>query len=189
MVVNKYIEKIGKKNLILIGSFTLVLLLAILGGTLAFFVWQGEESSIDVSVSSGTGSCTLISDNKQDLIPTKDKLNGRIIKLRANQSLATVARIIWNIRVNTLGTLKHNTFKYELVNDTTGQSYGTGNFGSVNAPSTIPLSNSELLNSGTNYDFTLYLWIDGNEVNPSTMADTNFDFDINCNITGAAGTQ
>lgn len=185
IVVNKNIAKKDKKKILIAASIVLVLVLSLLGATFAYFVWVGDESSIDVSVSSGTGSCTLLEDNKVELIPTTAKENGRIVKLKARQSLATTARITWNIKVNSLGGLNHNTFKYELVDTTTNTNYGSGNFGSVPSTSSIPLSNNELLARDTDYTFTLYLWIDGNEENPSTMAKQNFDFDISCDIIGA----
>ena len=178
-----------KKKTILIISIISLTLLLVIGGTLAFFGWFGQDSSVSLLVSSGTGSCTMKEDNQISLIPTSAKENGRIIKLSANQQMATKAYITWDLVVNSINGLKHESFKYELVNSTTGVSYGTGDFANITneeGSNTITFMNTnEKLDYNTDYEFTLYLWIDGVEfTNPTTMANQDFDFDINCSITG-----
>ena len=107
--------------------------------------------------------------------------------------MATNAFITWNLVINSINEstlttsgLKHSSFKYELVNDTTGASYGTGNFENVTEGTTITFStDKETLDKNKEYIFILYLWIDGTiGNNPLDMADQPYDFDLNCSITG-----
>lgn len=196
--MKKLSKKESKKNKtrLIILSIT-ILILIIIGTTVAYFGWSSsdidEDSIVDVSVSSGSGVCEKASDNDKLLVPTSSRNNGRIIKINAKQLMATNATITWNLVVNRINTttttttgLKHNSFKYELINNTTGVSYGSGNFANITNGSTITFSSTlETIDYDTNYEFILYLWIDGTlGDNPLDMADQTFDFDINCNITG-----
>lgn len=178
-----------KKKVIIISVIATLLLVLLIGGTIAYFGWSGDESLVDVTVSSGTGSCTKLSDNNILLEPTSTKEKGRILKMTAKQEMADKAYITWDLVVNTISGLQDKTFVYELVNTTIGTVYtssGTGNFENVASGDTITFSSDELLDYNTDYEFTLYLWIDGTiGNNPLTMADQVFDFDISCNITGA----
>lgn len=178
-----------KKRLILIISIVSLALLVI-GGTVAYFAWQGEEVLVNVTVTSGTGSCTLIEDNSTLLAPTNNKRNGRIIRLKANQQMASKASITWNMTVNEINGLQNESFRYELINITTQESYGSGHFANitnVDGSNTITFSNSEeTLDYNRDYEFILYLWIDGaNFTNPVGMANQNFDFDMSCTLTGS----
>ena len=109
--------------------------------------------------------------------------------------MATNAFVTWNLVVNsinettlTTSRLKHKSFKYELVNDTTGVSYGTGSFENVTNGTTITLStDKETLDYNKEYTFILYLWIDGTiGNNPLDMTNQPYNFDLNCNITGTS---
>ena len=109
--------------------------------------------------------------------------------------MATNAFVTWNLVVNSINEttlttsgLKHKSFKYELVNDTTGVSYGTGSFENVTNGTTITLStDKETLDYNKEYTFILYLWIDGTiGNNPLDMTNQPYNFDLNCNITGTS---
>lgn len=186
------IKKLGKKNVILF--FVLIGVIILIGGTISFFGWSSDsDSGIDVTISSGSGECSKITDNTKLLVPTSSRENGRIVTIKAKQMMAQSAVITWSLvinQINSHGTeasgLKHESFKYELINSTTGVSYGSGNFASLDNGSTITFSTSEeVLDYNTEYVFTLYLWIDGTlGVNPIDMSDQTFDFDISCGITG-----
>jgi hypothetical protein len=86
--------------------------------------------------------------------------------------------------VNEINSLNHATFKYEMINSTTGVSYGSGNFADITNGSSITFSNKEeKLALNTIYEFTLYLWIDGTiGNNPLSMAGEQIDFDMNCTM-------
>lgn len=181
--MNNNLELEKKKKIILITSIITLIILGIASSTIAYFGWFGEESSISVTVS-GEGSCSVKNDNNIFLEPTATKEEGRIIKFTAEQGLAAEAYISWNMIVNQLNGLNDATFKYEMINTTTGKSYGSGNFEGITEGASITFSNeTEKLSINTEYEFTLYLWIDGTiGNNPLSMAGQNLDFDMNCTI-------
>ena len=184
-----------KKNIILL--VVTIVLFVLLGTTMAYFGWTSSEENkdqiVDVTISGGSGSCDMFEDNNKLLYPTSAREKGRIIKVKVKQKMAQNAFVSWNLVINSINRdslttsgLKHKTFKYELINDTTGLSYGTGSFENVTNNSTITLStNKETLIYNKEYIFILYLWIDGTiGTNPSDMMNEPYNFDLNCNITG-----
>ncbi len=185
----------GKKNIILL--IIAIVLFVLVGTTMAYFGWSStavnKDQLVDVTVSGGTGSCDKLSDNSKLLYPTSAREKGRILKVTTKQQMAANAFVTWNLVVNSINDtslttsgLKHKSFKYELVNDTTGVSYGTGNFANVSNGSTITLNtDKETLDFNKEYTFILYLWIDGTiGNNPLDMANQPYNFDLVCNITG-----
>ena len=187
-------KKLRKKNIIL--ASVVLLLLLIIGGSLAYFGWASAEeeinSSIDVTIVGGTGVCSKLTDNNKLLVPTSSREKGRIITIKAVQQVSSYATITWNMVVNRLNTtattttgLRHESFKYELINTTTNTSYGSGNFSDINNGETIVFTSDEILELNREYTFTLYLWIDGEMgVNPNDMQNQTYDIDMNCTITG-----
>lgn len=181
---------IKNKKIILIISSILIALVLVIGGTLAYFVWNADkEALVNVTVSSGAGSCELIDDNGVGIFPTYSKYHGRKIKLHAKQEVAEKAYITWEMVIKQINNLQDETVMYELVNNTTGESYGTGTFGNVTSEegsNTIVFSNNnEVLAYNRDYEFTLYLWIDGtNGINSLDMTNETIDFDMACSITG-----
>lgn len=184
-----------KKNIILL--IIAIVMFILVGSTMAYFGWsssaENKDQLVDVTVSGGTGSCDKLSDNNKLLYPTSTREKGRILKVTTKQQMATNAFVTWNLVVNSINEttlttsgLKHKSFKYELVNDTTGVSYGTGNFENVTNGTTITLStDKETLDFNKEYTFILYLWIDGTiGNNPLDMTNQPYDFDLNCSITG-----
>lgn len=184
-----------KRNIILL--IIAIVLFVLVGSSMAFFGWsstsENKDQLVDVTISGGTGSCTKITDNQKLLYPTSSKTNGRIITAKAKQQMAQNAFISWSLKVNSINEdsltttgLKHKSFKYELVNTTTGVSYGSGNFENVSTGTTKTMSTTtETLDYNTEYTFTLYLWIDGTiGNNPLDMNNQPYDFDLTCSITG-----
>ena len=193
-VLDMKIKKLNKKNILLL--ITIMILFMIIGISLAYFGWSSTEedknSSVDVTIVGGTGTCDKLTDNNKLLVPTSSKDNGRIITIKVSQQVSAYASITWNMLINRLNTaatttlgLKHESFKYELVNTTTGVSYGNGNFASINDGDTITVEANEKLKMNNEYIFTLYLWIDGEwGVNPNDMQNQSYDIDMNCSIMG-----
>ena len=186
-----------KKNIILL--IIAIVMFILVGSTMAYFGWsssaENKDQLVDVTVAGGTGSCDKLSDNNKLLYPTSTRKKGRILKVTTKQQMATNAFVTWNLVVNSINEttlttsgLKHKSFKYELVNDTTGVSYGTGNFENVTNGTTITLStDKETLDYNKEYTFILYLWIDGTiGNNPLDMTNQPYNFDLNCNITGTS---
>ena len=76
--------------------------------------------------------------------------------------MAEKAYITWSLVVNEINGLQDESFFYELVNNTTGESYGSGDFSDVVSGDTIIFEHdTEVLGYNMDYTFTLYLWIDG----------------------------
>lgn len=186
-----------KKNIILL--IIAIVMFILVGSTMAYFGWsssaENKDQLVDVTVAGGTGSCDKLSDNNKLLYPTSTREKGRILKVTTKQQMATNAFVTWNLVVNSINEttlttsgLKHKSFKYELVNDTTGVSYGTGSFENVTNGNTITLStDKETLDYNKEYTFILYLWIDGTiGNNPLDMTNQPYNFDLNCNITGTS---
>ena len=186
-----------KKNIILL--IIAIVMFILVGSTMAYFGWsssaEDKDQLVDVTVAGGTGSCDKLSDNNKLLYPTSTREKGRILKVTTKQQMATNAFVTWNLVVNSINEttlttsgLKHKSFKYELVNDTTGVSYGTGSFENVTNGTTITLStDKETLDYNKEYTFILYLWIDGTiGNNPLDMTNQPYNFDLNCNITGTS---
>lgn len=178
----------NKKNkIILIISIILIAIIALAGATVAYFGWRAEEeSTIAVTITGGEGSCELSYDNQLLLEPTSSRAGGRIIKLTASQQLAETAPIVWEMIINEIGGLQDKTFRYEMINNTTGASYGSGNFENITSNNKLIFDNSyEKLEFNKEYEFILYLWVDGTiGNNPLSMADQTLDFDINCVVDG-----
>ncbi|MED9978985.1 MAG: hypothetical protein UFP41_02145 [Bacilli bacterium] len=186
-----------KKNIILL--IIAIVMFILVGSTMAYFGWsssaENKDQLVDVTVAGGTGSCDKLSDNNKLLYPTSTREKGRILKVTTKQQMAKNAFVTWNLVVNSINEttlttsgLKHKSFKYELVNDTTGVSYGTGSFENVTNGTTITFStDKETLDYNKEYTFILYLWIDGTiGNNPLDMTNQPYNFDLNCNITGTS---
>ena len=188
-----------KKRICLLIVFGLLLIgILVFSGTYAYFAWNstGENKNASVSVSSvnGQGQCNKAADNEMILHPVSNRNNGRIITVNTRQTLSEYAYITWTLTINSINTattetagLKHQSFKYELVNTTTGESYGSGNFLGKDIGDTISFSNNtELLPYNVTNYFTLYLWIDGTiGKNDNDILNQTYSFDLVCDITGA----
>ena len=173
-----------------------MIVIILVGTTAAFFIWTSEEeeieSSVDVTIANGSGRCEKASDNEKLLAPSSNRNGGRIVTIEVSQEMAPNAQVVLELNVNKLNNagevqgLKHNSFKYEMVNTTSNKSYGSGNFSTISEGDKIKFQNaSDILVSGNTYTFTLYLWIDGTiGENPIEMTEQPYDFDIFCNITG-----
>ena len=191
-------KKISGKTLFIILSLVSIGILTAIG-TYAYFGWSSDkEASISVSSVNGLGQCNKLSDNQKILWPVSNRNNGRIVNIDTKQTLSEYAYIVWTLTIDSINTqetetdgLRHQTFKYELVNTTTGISYGSGNFEGLDVGDTITFSNNtENLAYDTNYTFTLYLWIDGTiGTNPMDMTNQTYQFSLVCDITGEASNK
>ena len=183
-------KKINPKLIILV-VFGVIIFFT-LGVTAAYFAWnstsEGKDATVTISsVNKSNSKCQKISDNNPDLFPVATREEGRVVRINTKQTLSEYAYVTWTLTLTSIDSgLIHATFKYELVNSTTGVSYGSGNFSGKAAGDTITLSNNtENLEYDQNYTFILYIWIDGTiGDNPFTMADKDYSFNLVCNVTG-----
>ena len=189
-------KKFNKKTLFIILGVLLLGVLTVLG-TYAYYAWSSNEENKDATIAvssvNGLGQCNKTADNEKLLWPVSNRNNGRIVNVNAKQTLSEYAYITWTLTIDSINTqetettgLKHQSFKYELVNTTTGVSYGSGNFEGKEVGDTITFSNNtENLAYDTNYAFTLYLWIDGTMGrNPNDITNQTYQFSLVCDITG-----
>lgn len=189
-------KKFNKKTLFIILGVLLLGVLTVLG-TYAYYAWSSNEENKDATIAvssvNGLGQCNKTADNEKLLWPVSNRNNGRIVNVNAKQTLSEYAYITWTLTIDSINTqetettgLKHQSFKYELVNTTTGVSYGSGNFEGKEVGDTITFSNNtENLAYDTTYTFTLYLWIDGTMGrNPNDITNQTYQFSLVCDITG-----
>ncbi len=191
-------KKFNKKTLFIVLGVLLLGVLTVLG-TYAYYAWSSNEENKDATIAvssvNGLGQCNKTSDNEKLLWPVSSRDKGRIVNVNAKQTLSEYANITWTLTIDSINTqetettgLKHQSFKYELVNTTTGESYGSGNFEGKEVGDTITFSNdNDSLSYNTNYTFTLYLWIDGTMGrNPNDITNQTYQFSLVCDIVGTS---
>ena len=172
-----------KKKHIIIGSILVIGAIA-LGSTLAWFTWTtSNEQNTNVVVTVGGASISYedgenITNN--NLIPTSTKEKG--ISKQITMSSTSLVYLNLDMTIVSLDTgLKDESFKYGLY-DNEGTPVVEGNFASSNQDDVINLlKNVEV--SSAEQTYILYIWIDGNMPNPSTMYNQNFEFRIKASAT------
>ena len=175
-----------------------VLLLAVIGSTLAYYVWV-TSSAQETKITTSIGSAYVYFDGGSSienakLRPVSDKSKGvtKTISVKSN-----VSGIKWNLYLDLVSLpdeLKEESFKYALYN---GSSViKEGNFSSasitsntsnctVNNTTHITLVNNASVSTSTT-TYTLYIWIDGaNYENPMDMMNKSFSFKLHADGTGA----
>ena len=175
-----------------------VLLLAIIGSTLAYYVWV-TSSAQETKITTSIGSAYVYFDGGSSienakLRPVSNKSKGvtKTISVKSNAS-----GIKWNLYLDLISLpdeLKEESFKYALYN---GSSViKEGNFSSasitsntsnctVNNTTHITLINNASASTSTT-TYTLYIWIDGaNYENPMDMMNKSFSFKLHADGTGA----
>ena len=175
-----------------------VLLLAVIGSTLAYYVWV-TSSAQETKITTSIGSAYVYFDGGSSienakLRPVSDKSKGvtKTISVKSN-----VSGIKWNLYLDLVSLpdeLKEESFKYALYNGSSVVK--EGNFSSasitsntsnctVNNTTHITLVNNASVSTSTT-TYTLYIWIDGaNYENPMDMMNKSFSFKLHANGTGA----
>ena len=175
-----------------------VLLLAVIGSTLAYYVWV-TSSAQETKITTSIGSAYVYFDGGSSienakLRPVSDKSKGitKTISVKSN-----VSGIKWNLYLDLISLpdeLKEESFKYALYNGSSVVK--EGNFSSasitsntsnctVNNTTHITLVNNASVSTSTT-TYTLYIWIDGaNYENPMDMMNKSFSFKLHANGTGA----
>ncbi|MGM9876330.1 MAG: hypothetical protein ACI310_03775 [Bacilli bacterium] len=168
-----------------------ILVIALLGSTLAYYVWNtssDEETKIVTSV----GAATVYFDGgsiieNAGIRPVESKEYGieKNISIKAN-----TAGLIFNMYLDLItlpDALRDESFKYAFYKDETliqegnfSSEYLTSNTTSCSTNNTTHLTlltNETILTTTTTY--TLYIWIDGvNYTNPNTMMNQEFSFKL-----------
>ena len=186
-----------KKKIFLITGISLLVLIAIVGGTYAWYAWTTSDSEV-TNITAGVGAATVTFDGGSDinanLRPVSDKSKG-IIKNISVKGDTTGLVFNMYLDITSIDTgLKDESFRYELYKGTTkvkegnfSDSYLTSNTVTCTKNNTnhiVLLTNESISTSKTSY--TLYIWIDGeNYTNPNTMMNKTFSFKLHADGEGA----
>ena len=186
-----------KKKIFLITGISLLVLIAIVGGTYAWYVWTTSDSDT-TKIVAGVGAATVTFDGGSDisanLRPVSDKSKG-IVKNISVKGDTTGLVFNMYLDITSIDTgLKDESFRYELYKGTTkvkegnfSDSYLTSNTVTCSKNNTnhiVLLTNESISMSKTSY--TLYIWIDGaNYTNPNTMMNKTFSFKLHADGEGA----
>ena len=186
-----------KKKIFLITGISLLVLIAIVGGTYAWYVWTTSDSDT-TKIVAGVGAATVTFDGGSDinanLRPVSDKSKG-IVKNISVKGDTTGLVFNMYLDITSIDTgLKDESFRYELYKGTTkvkegnfSDSYLTSNTVTCTKNNTnhiVLLTNESISTSKTSY--TLYIWINGvNYTNPNTMMNKTFSFKLHADGEGA----
>ena len=191
----------NKKKIFIITGISLLVLIVIIGGTYAWYVWTTSDNEV-TKIVAGVGSATVTFDGGSDisanLKPVADKSNGIVKTIKVKSD---TAGLLFNMYLDIVSIdtgLKDVSFKYEFYKGETKvkegnftDTYLNSNTATCSTNSTkhiTLLSNESISTSSTIY--TLYIWIDGaNYTNPNTMMNKKFDFKLHANGEGAVVKQ
>ena len=175
--MKEYLKKY--KLYIIIGVSILILSV---GGTLAYYIWSSNTNAIvNTEVCTPTvtfaGGSTI---NGVDMIPVLTKEEGTIkdIEVKKNSTCNRDVTMNLYLELTTFPTeLAESSFVYELYKNSETMAIASGNFSNKEQGNTITLLSNQILNTSKD-TYTLYIYIDGNVDNPSTMAGKNFLFKL-----------
>ena len=175
--MKEYLKKY--KLYIIIGVSILILSV---GGTLAYYIWSSNTNAIvNTEVCTPTvtfaGGSTV---NGVDIVPvlTKEEGTTKDIEVKKNSTCNRDVTMNLYLELTTFPTeLSDSSFKYELYKNSETMAIASGNFANKKEGDTITLLSNQILNTSKD-TYTLYIYIDGNVDNPSTMAGKNFLFKL-----------
>ena len=171
--MNKY------KLYMIIGISSLVLSI---GTTFAYYIWKSSTNAIvNLNICTPTitfaGGSTI---NGVDMIPVLTKEDGTIKEIEVKKNSTCNRNVTMNLYLDltTFPTeLAESSFVYELYKNSETMAIASGNFSNKEQGNTITLLSNQILNTSKD-TYTLYIYIDGNVDNPSTMAGKNFLFKL-----------
>ena len=170
----------GKNKLyIAIGIIILVLLVGI---SFAYYVWKSTSNTlVNLNICTPTvtfaGGSTI---NGVDMIPVLTKEEGTIkdIEVKKNSTCNRDVTMNLYLELTTFPTeLSDSSFVYELYKNNETDPVVKGDFSNSKEGDTITLLSNQILNTSKD-TYTIYIYIDGNQDNPSTMAGKNFLFKL-----------
>ena len=171
--MNKY------KLYMILGIIVLVLSVS---SSFAYYIWKSTSNAlVNLNVCTPTitfaGGSTI---NGVDMIPVLTKEEGTIkdIEVKKNSTCNRDVTMNLYLELTTFPTeLSDSSFKYELYKNSETMAIASGNFSNKKEGDTITLLSNQILNTSKD-TYTLYIYIDGNVDNPSTMAGKNFLFKL-----------
>lgn len=173
-----------KKKLILL---ILLLLIISIGVTYAIFKWTSTNSDITfniegcyvtykdgLNISGASFGPALSKDDTNNVISKEISMTPECTGVTANLTL----------KVDSIDDgLKEQSFIYELYDGTT--KIANGNFAEATTAKVYNLLNTKNLTKDTTQKYTLYIYIDGNQDNPTTMGGQAFSFTLGASGEGA----
>lgn len=158
-------------NIIIVLLIVLTMCLVTFSVTYAWFIAKQSTNNVSGATS---GKLEIIYDKGQDvtgtLKPSLSKENGLEATVKIRQSETSVnglGTITLNV-VNIDPELAVNGLKWELYKDSSSLPISTGTFNAVTSNSQIDLIKDSPLTT-VDTKFTLYIWLNGSEVNNSVM--------------------
>ena len=171
--MNKY------KLYMILGIIVLVLSVS---SSFAYYIWKSTSNAlVNLNVCTPTitfaGGSTI---NGVDMIPVLTNEEGTIKDLEVKKNSTCNRDVTMNLylELTTFPTeLAESSFVYELYKNSETMAIASGNFSNKEQGNTITLLSNQILNTSKD-TYTLYIYIDGNVDNPSTMAGKNFLFKL-----------
>ena len=160
----------------------IVVLVLSVGSSFAYYIWKSTSNAL-VSLNVCTPTITFAGGstiNGVDMIPVLTKEEGTIkdIEVKKNSTCNRDVTMNLYLELTTFPTeLSDSSFKYELYKNSETMAIASGNFSNKKEGDTITLLSNQILNTSKD-TYTLYIYIDGNVDNPSTMAGKNFLFKL-----------
>ena len=188
-----------KKSKIFMIFGVVVLVIAIVGSTLAYYVWT-TSSDEETKIVSKVGAATIKFDGgssieNASLRPVSDKTKGIVKEIKMVANTTGIKANLYLDIVSIDEELKNTTFKFFLAKSSTAAGatkegnfsaeYLTSNTVTCTTNSTnhiVLLSDFEVPTSQVTY--ILYIWIDGTVDNDSSMMSKSFSFKLHADGTG-----
>ena len=177
----------NKKKIIIIGILLITLTLGI---TYAWWNWNSSNNT-NVTFTIDGATVTYNAGNNISgikLIPVSSKEKGVTDNTAAYKEITASANstmyLTLNLDLTTFpSALADQSLVWEIYKGTT--KIGNGNFANKAQGDTISLFTNQEINS-TQSLYKLYIWIDGNQDNPSAMMNQSFVFTLNAEATDEA---
>ena len=148
----------------------------------AYYIWKSSTNAL-VSLNVCTPTVTFAGGstiNGVDMIPVLTKEEGTIkdIEVKKNSTCNRDVTMNLYLELTTFPTeLSDSSFVYELYKNSDSTPVVSGNFSNREQGNIITLLSNQVLNTSKD-TYTLYIYIDGNQDNPGTMAGKNFLFKL-----------
>lgn len=189
-------NKMDSKNKKFMIFGIIILVIAVVSSTLAYYIWSSGEQ---IKISTTVGGAYVYFDGgsaieNATLRPVADKSKGitKNISMRADATGVT-ANVYLDL-VTLPNSLKDVSFRYAIYNGSTLAKEGNFSSTSLSSSTSTCTANSTthitLLSNvsvpTTKRTYTLYIWIDGaNYTNPKSMMNQTFSFKLHADGTGA----
>ena len=173
-----------KKKLILL---ILLLLTISVGVTYAIFKWTSTNSDVTFNVEgcyvTYNGGSNISGASFGPALSKNDTNNVISKKISMTPECAGVTANL-TLKVDSIDDgLKEQSFIYELYDGTS--KIANGNFADATTGKIYNLLNTKTLTKDTTQKYTLYIYIDGNQDNPTTMGGQSFSFTLGASGEGA----